>query len=175
VSDPAGGPGPAIDWNAPAVSLEEATKPDPADEDFQWPSVADLRPADAARLLDDIEQASLRANKRADLLKRRKQEGKALVTAVAEEYELDAIPFTNAQGKRVTYTPYEFDAFTVDDPEEFRLWAMTQNENYFDLSPKLRDGIFRDEMRRRVQDGEPLPPGVRRWTDTRLSRSARKP
>jgi hypothetical protein len=156
------------------VTRRRRTVSDPTDENFQWPSPDEIRPVDAGRLMDDIERESMAANKRAKMLTARKAQAKALVDAVLEINELDALPFTTSQGKRVTYTPYEFDAFTVDDYEAFEAWAETQHENYFDNSPKLREGIFRDEMRRRVADGEPLPPGVRRYSEQRLSRSARK-
>lgn len=145
-----------------------------ASEDFQWPEVKDLRPAEAARLLDDIETASREANKRADILKARKAQAKQIALAVAEEYELSAIDTVTYGGQRVRYTPYSFDAFSVDNEEAFKEWAATQSESYYNAAPRLRDDIFRDEMRRRIQDGEPLPPGVRRWTDTRLSRTAVK-
>lgn len=147
---------------------------DLAAEDFEWPDVSKLRPAEAARLLDDFERAAAEANRRADRLKSRKAQAKAIALAVAEEYELEAIDTTTNTGQRIRYTPYPFDTFSVDDEAAFKAWADTQHESYFDSSPKLRQQIFLDEMRRRVQDGEPLPPGVRRFTDTRLSRTAIK-
>lgn len=152
------------------------TENDPGSENYQWPEVKNLRPADAARLLDDIEDEARAANKRADILKSRRAQAKQIVLAVAEDYELTAIDTTTNGGQRVRYTPYPFDAFDVEtgNEEAFKAWAATQSESYYDSTPQLREGIFRDEMRRRMQDGEPLPPGVRHWTDTRLSRSAIK-
>lgn len=147
---------------------------DPGSEEFVWPEVKDLRPTDAGRLLDAIEREAAAANKRADLLKSRKAQAKALLGAVLEEYEQNGVRFTSATGKEVQYTPYDFDAFTVDNPEEFKPWAEMQSESYYDSTPKLRDAIFQAEMRRRLKDKEPLPPGVRRWTDVRYSRSATK-
>lgn len=142
--------------------------------DFEWPDVKSMRPVDALRLLDDIERESREANKRADDLKRRKAQAKQIALAVLEEYEQDSTKVTTSDGHKVLYSTYPFDVFTVDDEKRFAEWAETQSESYFDSTPRLRDGIFLDEMRRRVQDGEPLPPGVRRWTDTRLSRTASK-
>lgn len=151
-----------------------STEQDFAADDFEWPQVKDLRPSEAVRLLDDIERESRAANKRADILKARKAQAKQIAVAVLEEYEQPDASAITADGKKVRYTPYPFDAFTVDNPEAFKAWAATQNENYYDSTPKLREEIFRDEMRRRVSDGEDLPPGVRRWTDVRLSRTATK-
>jgi hypothetical protein len=141
-------------------------------EDFQWPEVKDLRPVDALRLLDDIEREARAANKRAEKLKQRKAQAKQIALAVMEEYEQEATKVTTSDGNKVVYSTYPFDVFSVDNEEAFREWAATQSESYFDPTPKLREQLFLDEMRRRVQDGEPLPPGVRRWTDMRLSRSA---
>lgn len=148
------------------------SSPDIGSEDFRWPEVHELRPAEAARLLDDVEREAALANKRAKRLTERKAQAKQIVLAVADVYELEAIRTTTSAGKAVQYTPYPFDVFSVDNDEAFREWAAAQSESYYDSSPKLREQIFMDEMRRRVQDGEPLPPGVKRWTDTRLSRSA---
>lgn len=158
------------------MRAEVAPDQDPGSEDFQWPEVSKLRPADAGRLLDDIERMAREANARADLLKRRKAQAKQIAVAVLEEYELDALPFTNAEGRKVRYTPYDFDVFDVPPENEakFKAWADAQHESYYDSTPRRREGIFLEEMRRRLKDGEPMPPGVRRWTDTRLSRSATK-
>lgn len=145
-----------------------------AAEDFAWPEVKDLKPADALRLLDDIEAEARAANKRADTLKRRKAQAKQIALSVLDSYELDSAKTTVGDGRKVLYSTYDFDVFTVDDEAAFKAWAADQSESYYDPTPRLRDQIFLDEMRRRLKDGEPMPPGVRRWTDTRLSRSAVK-
>lgn len=144
---------------------------DPGAKEFEWPEIKDMRPADAARLLYDIEVATTAANARAKRLTSRKAQARKIVEAVAEEYELPEIATITSAGRKVRYRAEPVDYFSIDNPEAFRAWAETQSENYFDPTPKLREGIFRDEMRRRVQDREPLPPGVRRYTDTKLSRS----
>lgn len=143
-----------------------------ASEGFEWPDVKSLRPADALRLLDDIERQAREANKRADDLRRRKAQAKQIALAVMEDYEQESTRVTMHDGNKVNYSTYTFDVFSVDDAAAFRKWAETQSESYFDPTPKLRESVFLDEMRRRVQDGEPLPPGVKRWTDVRLSRTA---
>lgn len=145
-----------------------------AAEDFQWPDISSMRPADAGRLLDDIEREAAAANKRADILKKRKAQAKQIVLAVVEDFEQESVDFRTAAGNKVRYTPYAFDVFSVDNREAFDEWAKTQSESYYDPTPKLREGVFLDEMRRRVQDGEPLPPGVKRYSDQRLSRTAAK-
>ena len=144
---------------------------DPGAEEFEWPQIKDLRPADAARLLNDIETAATEANARAKRLTSRKAQAQKIVEAVAEEYELPEISTITGAGRKVRYSVQPQDFFSIDNPEAFEAWAAEQAENYFDPTPKLREGIFRDEMRRRVQDHEPLPPGVRRYTGTKLSRS----
>lgn len=151
-----------------------ATEPDSALERLEAAQPGELKPADALRLLDDVEREAREANKRAETLKSAKSKARVIATQVLEQYELDTARTTLADGSTVQYTPYEFRAYRVADEEAFRAWAEGQIENYYDPTPKLREGTLRDECRRRVDDGEPLPPGVVEYTETRLSRSATK-
>jgi hypothetical protein len=57
------------------------------------------------------------------------------------------------------------------DEAAFREWAADEAERYYDDTPRLREQVFLDEMRRREEDREPLPPGVTSWTDTKISRT----
>lgn len=143
-------------------------------EEIEWPEPRDVRLVDAGRLLDDIERQATEANARAKRLTSRKTTAKLILKAALERDEQDSVVFTNSQGRKVTYTPYAFDVYNIVNEDEFKEWA----EEYADeggeafYAPALRKDIFLDEMRRRDKDGEALPPGVQKFSDERMSRSA---
>lgn len=144
---------------------------DYADEDFAWPEVNQLKVGEAIALLGNIELQAAAANKRAKTLASRKATAKAVVDAVLEEAELTSGRAVLSNGREVQYTKGEETYYSIIDPIAFAKWAKDQNESFYDREPRLRDDIFRDEMRRRTMDGEPLPPGVQKYTDTKLSKS----
>lgn len=157
-----------------AESSSQSSKPRDygvSDEEFTWPEVATLRVADAVRILYDVETQATEANRRAETLKARKAAARTILQQVLEREELETGRAKVRGGATVQYTPYDWDVFTVVDEDAFRNWAETAaSEAYY--APKLRDGIFLDEMRRLTQDGQPLPPGVKRTTIQKLNRSA---
>ena len=141
-------------------------------EEWEFPSLEDVTPEEAAKLWDAIERQASKANKRAALLKERKAAAKTLAINAVEASPYTSVRIELEDGREVNLTPYDWDVFSVKDEEAFKEWAAGEAENYYDDTPRLRDGVFLDEMRRRVQDQEPLPPGVVRWTDTKISRTA---
>jgi hypothetical protein len=147
-----------------------AAAEDFASEEYVFPEVSELRPAAAGRLLDAIEREAALANRRADSLRSRKKQAKAILNAVLEEYEQEGVSFVNTEGRKVTYSERPFDAYDVVDEDAFKEWAGGQAETFY--GEALREGVFRDHMRRMDQDGEPLPPGVRKYSETRYSRSS---
>lgn len=152
--------------------MDDPSTRDLASEDFEWPDPGTLLPDEAMRLLDDFEEEAKKANKRADTLKERKRTAKIIALDTLKQYRLKSATTETADGKDVRYTPYDFEIFTVEEPRAFMEWALKQDENYFDNAPKLREEVFLSNMRRMYKDGEPLPPGVKRYTEPRLSRSA---
>jgi hypothetical protein len=140
-------------------------------EDFEFPRVETLDPAEAATLWDQIERESREANKRAARLKERKALAKELALQAVEASPYSSVRIQGAEGRDVQITPYPWTVFRIVDEEAFREWAEGEAERYYDDSPRLRDGVFLDEMRRREEDREPLPPGVTSWTDTKISRT----
>lgn len=138
--------------------------------DYKLPDARDLRPVDAARLMDDIERASTETNARKKRLDGLKSQVRNLVIEVLKDNELDSVRFTNSAGRKVQYTPYTWDVYNVTDEAAFREWAAGEAERFY--GEALREGVFLDEMRARAKAGEPIPPGVSRFTDMKLSRSA---
>lgn len=136
--------------------------------------VAALKPAEALRQLDEAERAAREANAAADKAKAAKQRAKLIALQVLEREELDSAKVALNNGRRVTYSTYQFRAYRVTDRDSFAQWAADQDESYFDPEPKLREQTLLDECRRRFDDGAPLPPGVEEYTETRLSRTAEK-
>lgn len=145
---------------------------DYAAEDWEFPEIDEsIDPAEAARLWDEIERQSREANKRAKKLAERKAAAKELALRVIEASPYTSVRIEGAEGREVQITPYPWTIHQVVDESEFKLWAMGEAERYYDATPRLREDVFRDEMRRREADGEPLPPGVKSWTDTKISRT----
>lgn len=140
-------------------------------EDFEFPSVEDLDPAEAGQVWDRIERQAREANKRADRLKQRKAIAKELALRAVESSPYTSVRFEGAEGREVQITPSPWTVFRIVNEAEFKAWAEGEAERYYDDSPRLREGVFLEEMRRRDEDGEHLPPGVVSWTDTKISRS----
>lgn len=144
-------------------------------EEWDFPDLSGLDPAErpdaAAKLWDAIEREATAANKRAAILKSRKAMAKELAIRAVEESPYPSVT-VDVGDRQVQITPYDWEVFSVKDEAAFKDWAAGEAENYYDDEPRLREGVFLDSMRRRSQDGEPLPPGVVRWVDTRISRTA---
>lgn len=149
---------------------------DPGSEGWKFPDVTDLDPAAAAKLWNDIEREARQANARAARLKERKATAKNLAIRAIEASPYTSVRVEVDDDREVQITPYQWEVFTLKDEEAFKAWAAEWadegGENFYDDSPRLRESIFLDEMRRRSQDGEALPPGVLRYEDTKISRTA---
>lgn len=142
------------------------------DEEFEWPEVNQLRAADAIRLLYDIETQASAANARAERLKLRKATARTILAQVLEREGLESGRAKVRSGRVIQYTPYDWDVFDVVDEEAFNEWAGSQRERFYDPEPKFREGVFLDAMRAMRQNGQPLPPGVKRTTIQKLNRTA---
>lgn len=128
--------------------------------------------ADAFELLDEIEHQAQLANKRADTLKERKAQAKKIALDVLDIKRQKGARIEGHEGRDVQYTPYDFDVFNVVDHEAFGEWAETADESFYDTNPRLRGEVFQGAMRQLHQDKQPLPPGVQRYSEVRLSRTA---
>lgn len=148
------------------------TAPDYGAEDYTFPDLEGLDPNEAAKIWDAIEREAAEANRRAKRLKDRKARAKELTLQAIESSPYTSIRIPGAEGRDVQLTPYPWTVFTVIDEVAFREWAGKESERYYDDTPRLREDVFRSEMRRREQDRESLPPGVTSWTDTKISRTA---
>ena len=87
-----------------------------------------LDPADALRLLDDVEREATAANKRAKDLAAAKSRAKTIAIQTLERLELDVAGTRAADGTKLRYTPYEFKAYNVVDEAAFREWEAEQDE-----------------------------------------------
>lgn len=153
-----------------------APDPDLGAEDWEFPSFEDVHPAERpsaiGRLWYEIEVAATEANKRAERLKHRKAAAKQMALTAIEESPYPSVSIIAPDGREVRLKPYEFTAYTVKDQEAFDAWAATQRERFYDPTPSWREGVFLDHMRHLDQTGQPLPPGVIRYAEPRISRSA---
>lgn len=144
------------------------------EEGYELPHADDLKPAEAARLYETMTAAKAAAERIATQMGKLKGQAKQTLIAVQETYELPGIDVAVEGGRTVHYSTYEFDAFTVVDPEAFKAWADTQDENYYDPTPKLREGLLRDKMRGLKKARQPLPPGVREYSEQRIQKTTKK-
>lgn len=144
---------------------------DYAAEDWEFPDASDMEPHEAAALWDEIERQARATNRRKKLLDARKAAAKELALKAIEASPHKRVTIEGAEGRDVTMTPYPWTIHTIKDEEAFKEWAAGEAERYYDSTPRLREDVFRDEMRRREADKEPLPPGVVSWTDFKISRT----
>jgi uncharacterized protein (DUF1800 family) len=143
--------------------------------DYAFPSPEDITPAQAGRLWDAISVQKAAVKKRLEALTASEKTAKALLIATLEIAETKGVTGVAISGGReASYSRYEFDAFNVVDPEAFAEWAQQQDENYYDPTPKLREGLLRDKMRALKKAGQALPPGVKEYNETRIQKSTKK-
>ncbi len=140
-------------------------------EDFEFPDIDALDPSEAAALWDRIEREATAANKRAKRLKERRAIAKDLALKAVENSPYTSVRIEGAEGREVQITPYTWTVFSIVNEDAFREWCAGEAERYYDTTPQLREGVFLEEMRRRDADKEPLPPGVKSWTDMKISRT----
>lgn len=149
---------------------------DITDEDLEttedaWPEPEELTPAAAGRLLWEKQQINNAETKNKDKAKKDVARAELLVKAVPEHYELEDI---KAKGLPVTFYTEEFKTFSVADKARFDAWEAEQDENYYEVKRTLRNDIFLELCRRLDDDGQPLPPGVTKYRETRLRHRARR-
>lgn len=110
------------------------------------------------------------AKKAADSAKRAAYD---VAVAALEEAELDGANAT-IDGKKVNFSKYEIVFAHLQSVEEFKEWAAQEDgEAYFEGEPRVRQDLLNALVRQRLDDGEPLPPGVGIYVETRLSRTAK--
>lgn len=155
---------------------EAHTPVDLGAEGWELPDASNLTVPEAAKLWNDLDRSAAEANKRAARLKSRKAMAKELALRVLDDSGQTSARVEVEPGREIQLTPYDWDVFQIVDEEQFRAWAAEfadeGGESFYDETPRLHEGRFLDEMRRRVQDKQALPPGVKRWTDVRISRTA---
>lgn len=147
--------------------------PDLGGEDWEFPDASELSIPEVIRLWYDLDKTATEANKRAARLKERRAAVKDLAIKVVEASGQTSGSAEVEDGREVQITPYPWEIFAITNEAAFKEWAGAEAEAYYDTEPKLREGLFQDSMRRRSQDREPLPPGVKRWEDIRISRTAK--
>jgi hypothetical protein len=144
-----------------------------ADEEQNWPEPANLKPAEAMRLLDSKQSAATAANKAADDAKKDKDKATVIALQVLDMYELGSADARMDDGNRVLFYTEQFRTYVVKDPELFDPWEAEQDENYYEVKRVLRGQVFLDYCKHLVDNGEGLPPGVEEYTETRLRRKAK--
>lgn len=104
-----------------------------------------------------------------------KEKREAYETAIQEleAAELDGVTAT-IDGQKVGFSKYEIVFAHLQNAEEFKAWAAQEDgEAYFEPEARVRQDLLNALVRQRIDDGEPLPPGVGVYVETRLSRTAK--
>lgn len=143
--------------------------------EWEFPDFGTMKPGDVARMLYELEAQLAETSARHDRLTKRKAAFRLQVAELAGELGLQSLPAIVDDGARkVQYTPDFKDHYSIENQEEFDAWMAEtgQRERYFERPVTLRQRVFEDDMRRRHKDGEPLPPGVKRYTELKLGKSS---
>jgi hypothetical protein len=102
-----------------------------------------------------------------------KKGAQQLVILTLEEEELEGAPVT-IDGEKLQFSKYEFTAGQITDRKAFEEWAAQEDsESFFEPAPRVRGELLNALVKQRLDDGEPLPPGVSTYVETRLSRTSR--
>jgi hypothetical protein len=120
------------------------------------------------KIAEAYRHAADRLRKAADAAHRRAEAEWAAVWAHMhdEGWELgdDTKQDGTRYGMQVTYYG------TVNDPLEFNRWAQECADHL--IQPKPRQQLINEEVQRRIDAGEPMPPGVTAFPKRRVSRRA---
>ncbi len=127
----------------------------------------------ALQSYDEAARAAAAANKAKKEADAEKNNAKAAFLTALEEYELDSASAT-IDGEKVNFSKYEFITGHIQDKQAFREWAEQEYaEAYFEPETRPRGDLINALVRQLIEDGEPLPPGVITYIETRLSRTAK--
>lgn len=100
-----------------------------------------------------------------------KREAKMDGINLLEIEDLDGAP-TTIDGQRVNFSKYEFRSARVQNPEEFKAWAESEDrEALFEPDLRPRMDVVTALAKELEDNGEEPPPGVVMWRETRLSRT----
>lgn len=143
--------------------------------EWEFPDFGTMKPGDITRMLYELEAQLAETSARHDRLTKRKAAFRLQVAELARDLGLNALDAVVQDGERkVRYTPDSKDHYSIENQEAFDTWLAEtqQRERYFERPVTLRRQVFEDDMRRRHKDGEPLPPGVKRYTELKLGKSS---
>jgi hypothetical protein len=132
------------------------------------------RNRDVADWHDATARLSATCNKIKDAATRHKDAAKWALIRKQDHEELPSISI-DKDGERVTYTKYEFPHPKIEDENALREWAVNDDgEALFEPQVRLRKDQLAAAVRRHIADGEPLPPGLSVFLETKISRSVKK-
>lgn len=107
-------------------------------------------------------KAYRRTKKVADVLEARYKAFRHELYEHMEEEETESI---TVDGTR--FTPYTKSRAYVDDPDAFIEWARENDPSLIQVTERKQ--LVTNEVRRRIDDGEPTPPGVKFVTTPNIS------
>lgn len=116
---------------------------------------------------DKKTQARARANKRAKEIAEEVREAKEEVERLLGERGQDGVKV----GGSVVSTYQKTHYYVVEaERAAFEKWAADQDEEYLEPNRRVRGDTLNSNMQQMVEDGQPLPPGVSKYTETKVSK-----
>ena len=104
------------------------------------------------------------ANRVANEARKAKAEAQRECVQALEREELDS-----AKAGDVLASRYELAFAKLENRELFKEWAKDEDEAYFEPEPRVDESKLNGLVRRLLDDGQPLPPGLGVWFDERIS------
>ena len=96
----------------------------------------------------------------------------AVIDKFAHE-EIEGCP-VKIDGTEVFFRQYEFHHPKIENLEAFKAWAEEDDpEAFFEPDRRIRKDVLSGFVKRHVEDGEPLPPGIGLYAETKLSRTTK--
>lgn len=113
------------------------------------------------------ERARTRANKAAEEAKAEVEESRERVKTLLGERGHEGV---KAGGSLVS--TYEHTRYYVVEAErsDFEKWAASQDEEYLEPNRRVREATLKDNMQELEENGQPLPPGVRKYVEVKISK-----
>lgn len=121
----------------------------------------------AVRDWDKKTRARARINKKAKEMSAEVREAKDEVERLLGERGYDGVKVGSS-----LISKYDKDRYYVPEAEreEFEAWAADQDEEYLEPNRRVREETLNSNMQQLEEDGQPLPPGVRKYTETKISK-----
>jgi hypothetical protein len=142
-------------------------------ENVDDPPGLDVRTRDVLEWHDLLTRLAATVNQIKVKTDKHKNAAKFAVIDKFEHEELEGAP-TLIDGTHVTFKKYEHPHPHIENEEALRAWAEEEDtEAFFEPDRRFRKEVLSGFVKRHEDDGEPLPPGLGIYRETKLSRTTK--